>query len=83
MAVHDDTRRQESARTKKNRATPPHGCAMKVAGHKTEAVYRRYAIVNSADLAEAARKLQAMAMGTISGTIGRSSEPTDPQKASA
>ena len=30
---------------------------MKITGHKTEAVYRRYAIVNEQDLHEAACKL--------------------------
>ena len=40
------------------------------AGHKTEAVYRRYAIVSDADLREAAQKLAAMtATGTITGTV--------------
>ena len=38
--------------------------AMKITGHRTEAVYRRYAIVSDADLQEAARKLT----GTIPGT---------------
>ena len=38
--------------------------AMKLTGHKTESVYRRYAIVSDADLREAARKLA----GTFSGT---------------
>jgi hypothetical protein len=33
--------------------------AMKLTGHKTEAVYRRYAIVSQADLEEAARRLAA------------------------
>jgi hypothetical protein len=37
---------------------------MKIAGHKTESVYRRDAIVSDADLQEAARKLA----GTIPGT---------------
>jgi len=37
-------------------------------GHKTESVYRRYAIVSESDLAEAARRLDS-ATGTISGTI--------------
>ena len=37
---------------------------MKITGHRTEGVYRRYAIVSDADLQEATRKLT----GTISGT---------------
>lgn len=65
------------------RAGVSRSVAMKLTGHKTEAVYRRYAIVSSGDLADAARKLQAMSTGTISGTIGRSSESGTSQKASA
>ena len=43
---------------------------MKLTGHKTEAVYRRYAIVSDSDLREAAQKLAAMAAtGTITGTV--------------
>ena len=34
--------------------------AMKLTGHKTEAVYRRYAIVAQSDLREAGTKLAAM-----------------------
>jgi hypothetical protein len=34
-------------------------------GHRTESVYRRYAIVSDADLREAARKMT----GTIPGTV--------------
>ncbi len=34
---------------------------MKLTGHKTEAVYRRYAIVSEADLREAVAKLARLA----------------------
>jgi hypothetical protein len=37
---------------------------MKLTGHKTESVFRRYAIVSDADLQEATKKLS----GTFSGT---------------
>jgi hypothetical protein len=41
-------------------------------GHKTEAIDRRYAIVNDADLRDAAAKLAAAetSTGTITGTVG-------------
>jgi hypothetical protein len=38
---------------------------MRITGHKTEAVYRRSAIVSEADLQEAARKLASTITGTI------------------
>jgi len=41
---------------------------MKITGHRTESVYRRYAIVSDADLQEAVRRLT----GTFSGTFGHS-----------
>jgi len=56
--------------------------ATAITGHKTEAVYRRYAIVSSSDLADAAKKLQAMT-GTITGTIGLAVDNTENAKASA
>ena len=46
------------------RAGVSRSVAMKLTGHKTESVYRRYAIVSDADLREASRKLT----GTFSGT---------------
>jgi integrase len=64
------------------RAGVSRSVAMAITGHKTETVYRRYAIVSSGDLAEAARKLQAMT-GTITGTIGPIGDNADSAKASA
>jgi len=57
------------------RAGVSRSVAMQMVGHKTEAIYRRYAIVNDADLRTAAVKLAAVseapkpAMGTVAGTI--------------
>ena len=42
--------------------------AMAMVGHRTEAIYRRYAIVDAGTLREAARKIDLVA-GTISGTV--------------
>lgn len=33
---------------------------MKLTGHKTESIYRRYAIVSEADLAEGVKKLRSL-----------------------
>lgn len=64
------------------RAGVSRSVAMKLTGHKTENVYRRYAIVSSGDLADAAAKLQA-STGTISGTNQQSDEKPAAEKASA
>lgn len=48
----------------------PRSVAMKITGHRTENVYRRYAIVSDADLKEAAAKIATM--GTITGTMAAS-----------
>jgi len=40
------------------RAGVPRSVAMKITGHKTEAIYRRYAIVSEADMAEAVTRLE-------------------------
>jgi hypothetical protein len=50
-----------------NRAGVPETIAMKITGHKTRSVFDRYDITSEEDLAEAARKLQALA-ATIAGT---------------
>ena len=42
------------------RAGVSRSVAMKLSGHKTESVYRRYAIVSEADLADGVRKVAAM-----------------------
>jgi integrase len=54
------------------RAGVSRSVAMKMTGHKTEAVYRRYAIVSESDLHEAAIKLggsSERASGTKTGTV--------------
>lgn len=48
------------------RAGVSRSVAMKLTGHKTESVYRRYAIVSERDLAEGVQKLAALpALGSI------------------
>jgi integrase len=47
------------------RAGVPRGVAMQITGHKTEAMYRRYAIVSEADHREAARKLNGIVLGIV------------------
>jgi len=42
------------------RAGVPRSVAMRLVGHKTESVYRRYAIVSESDLREAVDKLGAV-----------------------
>jgi integrase len=48
------------------RAGVPRSVAMKLSGHKTESIYRRYAIVSEADLAEGVRKVAALSGGRAS-----------------
>jgi integrase len=54
------------------RAGVPRFVAMKLTGHKTEAVYRRYAIVAKADLTEGVEKLarlHALLRGQVRGWV--------------
>ena len=54
------------------RAGVPRSIAMKITGHKTEAVYRRYAIVNEADVAEGLEKLGRF----LGGKVGSLRKPS-------
>jgi hypothetical protein len=49
----------------------PRSVAMKITGHRTEHVYRRYALVSPADLQAACRKLAGTFPGTVVGAYGR------------
>lgn len=54
------------------RAGVPRSVAMKLTGHKTESVYRRYAIVSESDLAEGLKKLavlHAADQGQVGGRL--------------
>lgn len=60
------------------RAGVARSVAMRMVGHKTEAVYRRYAIVSEGDLHEAAQKLAALGAGTSWGTSWGVAQETRP-----
>lgn len=53
------------------RAGVSRSVAMQLTGHKTEAVYRRYAIVSEGDLGAGLEKLGQLGAGTIAGTKQR------------
>ena len=55
------------------RAGVPRSAAMRMVGHKTEAIYRRYAIVSDADLHEASAKLARLDAGQSSGQSAQKS----------
>ena len=56
------------------RAGVARSVAMKITGHKTESVYRRYAIVSDADLREAALKLASTHDAVQGHTRGHTSQ---------
>jgi integrase len=61
------------------RAAVLRSVAMKLSGHKTESIYRRYAIVSEADLAEGVRKVASLSTGE-QATVGRVVELHPPAK---
>jgi len=56
------------------RAGVPRSAAMAMVGHKTESIYRRYAIVDSGALKDAAAKID-QAAGTKPGTLTQNAAP--------
>jgi integrase len=62
------------------RAGVPRSAAMAMVGHKTESIYRRYAIVDAGVLREAAVKMD-QAAGTLSGVMGTISGTTSQEEA--
>jgi integrase len=55
--------------------------AMKMVGHKTESIYRRYAIVSEGDLREAAKTLAAIDQGLRNGDRGTDQQVMESERA--
>lgn len=62
------------------RAGVPRSAAMAMVGHKTESIYRRYAIVDAGALRDAANKIDSAA-GTLSGTAATATPASAKQTA--
>ena len=62
------------------RAGVPRSAAMAMVSHKTESIYRRYAIVDAGTLRDAASKID-RAAGTIPGTVTQAASITERQTA--
>jgi integrase len=61
------------------RARVPRSVAMKLTGHLTESVFRRYAIVDEADLAEGVSKLASTHFGTSSAQTADREASSNPE----
>ena len=62
------------------RAGVPRSAAMAMVGHKTESIYRRYAIVDAGTLRDAASKID-RAAGSLSGTTTQVASSAEKQTA--
>src|SRR5205809_7908877 len=60
---------RRSAVRNMERAGIPRKMAMAISGHKTEEVYRRYAMVSPRDIRDAAAKMERFFLDTITKTI--------------
>ena len=80
MPIEDDFRRPAGRNLE--RAGVPRSTAMKMVGHKTESIYRRYTIVGDAMLKEGAAKLhtKARSTGRVSSSTVRVSRAPDKRR---